>query len=124
MTIHLRQSRSEDRSTRAWGKNRLDLCLLVLKQLEDLYPSAALLHELFVGAQSDEGLQKIIKAQRDFGSAKTYMYEANIVDPFLMTATDDIWNDMDANFFNELIMEAPFDIGQAQSRLEMGFSVL
>nr|POF17320.1 cutinase transcription factor 1 beta [Quercus suber] len=54
MTIHLLESKSNDPFTRSWSKNRLDLCLLVLKRLEDNYPAASLVHDLFTHAKDKD----------------------------------------------------------------------
>ncbi|KAK4497772.1 hypothetical protein PRZ48_010425 [Zasmidium cellare] len=56
MTIHLLQARSHDHFTSSWSKNRLELSLLVLKRLEENYPAASLVYELFAHAQDRNSL--------------------------------------------------------------------
>ena len=48
MAVHHLQAKSQDPFTSTWSRSRLDQCLLVLKRLEDNYPAAALVHQLFV----------------------------------------------------------------------------
>lgn len=51
MTIHLLQARSHDHFTSSWSRNRLELSLLVLKRLEDNYPAATMVYDLFANAR-------------------------------------------------------------------------
>lgn len=47
MQIHLSDCRSATRSRQALGRNKLDLCLAFLQDLQDTYWSASVTHRLF-----------------------------------------------------------------------------
>lgn len=53
MHAHLMEATSADNFTRSLGSNRLDLCLLVLHELEQNYPAATIVHTLFTQARAN-----------------------------------------------------------------------
>ena len=89
MATHLWDSKTTDVFAKSMAKNRLDLCLLVMKKLENNYPAAALLYDLFVHANENGNLPYGIASKRgSWDSIK----EADAENFFLDMGPNDFWN--------------------------------
>lgn len=91
MTVHLLQARSHDHFTSSWSKNRLELSLLVLKRLEENYPAASLVYELFAHAQDRSSLP--FGMSRSCSASYLTRTSSNHSSP---------WSDVSRDYFNPM----------------------
>lgn len=108
MQAHLLESRSGDHLSRSVGLHKLELCLMVLREVEETYPAATMIRNLFVEAVSRlESAKKPIPefAQSDRPMTATPNTEANHLPPLMYE------DGFDASWLNEAAYMDPWGSG-------------